>query len=153
MERLHWSHSHPDWLQTKHIGFNAGPNDRYYCLRSRYVSFVHFLPSSNYYYGSEPLLMTSISTKRTSSSHIHTTHLLSHQRDVSFLFSVLARRDLRGGRGVSEDLWREGENLTVLINEYRLTDSFKPLTKSTRTRRGRTSTPHNDDDGTTQHLH
>ena len=72
--------------------------------------------------------MTGISAKRISSTHTHTTHLLPLQRDVSFLFSVLRRWDLRGGRGVSEDLWRAGEN--VLINEYyRRINPFKPFTK------------------------
>ena len=39
---------------------------------------------------------------------------------------VLGRRGSRGGRGVLEDLWRAGENLTVFINEYRDTNSFNP---------------------------
>ena len=43
--------------------------------------------------------------------------------------TVLGRRDFRGGRGVSEDLWRAGENLTVLINEFHHSNSFKPLAK------------------------
>ena len=76
--------------------------------------------------------MTGISAKRISSTHTHATHLLPLQRDVIFFFSVLGRRDIRGGRGVSEDMevvWRAGETLTFLINEYRHTNSFKPLTK------------------------
>ena len=69
---------------------------------------------------------------------------------------VLGRRDLRGGRRVSKDLWMAGEKLTVLINEYHYTNSFKPLTKqtivktSTRWRRGTAPTPLNDDDWTTR---
>ena len=48
---------------------------------------------------------------------------------------------------MSEDLWRAGENFTVLMNEYHHTNSFKPLTKltivetSTRMRRGTAQRP------------
>ena len=58
MKLLYRSYSHHDWLETKHFGCNASPNDRYYCLRSMYVSLCSFLASSNYYLGSELLLMT-----------------------------------------------------------------------------------------------
>ena len=56
---------------------------------------------------------------------------------------------------MSEDLWRAGENPTIPINAYRLTNSSKPAKKmgngemSTRTQRGTASRPHNDDDGIT----
>ena len=91
IDQLLWSHSHPDWLQTKYFGFNAGPKDRYYCLRSRYVSLGSFLASSNFYLGSELLLMTGINAKRTSPTYC-TTHLPPLQWDVR-LFVLGSRQE------------------------------------------------------------
>ena len=68
----------------------------------RYVSFCSFLSSSNYYLGSE-LLMTVI-TRNEPRLHIPILHISNGM--WVFLLSVLGRRDLRGGRGVSEDLRR-----------------------------------------------
>ena len=77
--------------------------------------------------------MTGISAKRISSTYTHTTHLLPLQRDVSFFVFGSRQEGLkRWKRGVgrpTEVVWRAGENLTFLINEYRHTYSFKPLTK------------------------
>ena len=38
---------------------------------------------------------------------------------------------LKGGREVSEDLWRAGENPTIPINVFRRTNSFELPTKWT----------------------
>ena len=98
----HWSHSHPYWLQTKHFGFDAGLNDRRHRLGSGYVSFFS---SSNYYLGYE-LLMTVI-TRNEPRLHIPILPISSPSNGMwVFLFSVLRRWDLRGRKGVSEDLWR-----------------------------------------------
>ena len=58
--------------------------------------------------------MTSISAKRTSPTHSHTTYLLPVQRDVS----VFVLSSLQEGLKRSENPWRAGENPTKLINEY-----------------------------------
>ena len=101
IDQLLWSHSHPDWLQTKYFGFNAGPKDRYYCLRSRYVSLGSFLASSNFYLWSELLLMTGINANE---PRPHTVLPISSPSNGmwGFLFSVLGRRGLRDGR----EIWR-----------------------------------------------
>ena len=65
----------------------------------------------------------------TRNTHTHTTHLLPLQRDVSFFVFGSRQEGLkRWKRGVGRPMGGAGENLTVLINEYLHTNSFKPLT-------------------------
>ena len=112
------------YKQTFRIFFpNVGPNDRRHLLRSRYVSFCSFFASSNYYLGSEVLLMTPVSAKRTSPTHIRTTHLLPSNGmwlpPISspsngmwrFLFSALGRRGLvDNGEDEHQNTTRNGPN-------------------------------------------
>ena len=104
---------------------NVGPNVRRHRLRSRYVSFCSFFASSNHYLGSEVLLMTRVSAKRTSLTNIRTTHwhLLPSNgmwllpisspsnRMWRFLFSALGRRGLvDNGEDEHQNTTRNGPN-------------------------------------------
>ena len=82
---------------------------------SRYVSFCSFLASSNYYLGSD-FLMTGIIAKRAPP-----THYPSPSPQTGFVLSSRQEGLLKGGREVSEDLWRAGENPTIPINVFRRT--------------------------------